>query len=184
VPRIRERHDEAFPELALQSLLPRILDREQYAVGIGGASSRTKFPSAGYPPTERPRFAPLGAMTPRDELLGPLAGTPPCSTAHSLFDTPHGLYVRVLLRPAAFQKFRPLPDRFVAARCARSQCWATQRRPSLLPTIAFALRIAVEETHMSKGMDTKKDTKKKATKTLMEKRAAKKQKKASRPFQL
>ena len=37
---------------------------------------------------------------------------------------------------------------------------------------------------MSKGMDRKKDTKKKPAKSLMEKRAAKKQKKASRPFQL
>jgi hypothetical protein len=41
-----------------------------------------------------------------------------------------------------------------------------------------------EKTHMSKGMDRKKDTKKKPAKTLMEKRAAKKQKKASKPFQL
>jgi hypothetical protein len=37
---------------------------------------------------------------------------------------------------------------------------------------------------MSKGMDRKKDAKKKPAKTLMEKRAAKKQKKASKPFQL
>ena len=37
---------------------------------------------------------------------------------------------------------------------------------------------------MSKGMDRKKDMKKKPAKTLMEKRAAKKQKKASRSFQL
>jgi len=37
---------------------------------------------------------------------------------------------------------------------------------------------------MSKGMDRKKDTKKKPAKTLMEKRAAKKQKKESRPFSI
>jgi hypothetical protein len=37
---------------------------------------------------------------------------------------------------------------------------------------------------MSKGMDRKKDSKKKPAKTLMEKRAAKKQKKAIRPFQV
>jgi hypothetical protein len=35
---------------------------------------------------------------------------------------------------------------------------------------------------MSKGMDRKKNTKKKPAKTLMEKRAAKKQKKVSKPF--
>jgi len=37
---------------------------------------------------------------------------------------------------------------------------------------------------VSKAMDRKKDTKKKPAKTLMEKREAKKQKKASKPFQL
>lgn len=37
---------------------------------------------------------------------------------------------------------------------------------------------------MSKGMDRKKDAKKKPAKTLMEKRAAKKLKEAIRPFQL
>ncbi len=37
---------------------------------------------------------------------------------------------------------------------------------------------------MSKGMDRKKDSKKKPAKTLLEKRAAKKQKKAIKPFQL
>ena len=37
---------------------------------------------------------------------------------------------------------------------------------------------------MSRGMGRQKDTKKKPAKTLMEKRAAKKQKKASKPFQL
>jgi len=37
---------------------------------------------------------------------------------------------------------------------------------------------------MSKGLDKKKDTKKKPAKTLMEKRAAKKQRKASKPFQV
>jgi hypothetical protein len=35
---------------------------------------------------------------------------------------------------------------------------------------------------MSKGMDRKKDTKKKPAKTLLEKRAAKKQKKAGKRF--
>jgi len=44
--------------------------------------------------------------------------------------------------------------------------------------------LEIQETYMSKGMDRKKDTKKKPAKTLMEKRAAKKQKKASKPFQL
>jgi hypothetical protein len=44
--------------------------------------------------------------------------------------------------------------------------------------------ITVQETYMSKGMDNKKDTKKKPAKTLMEKRAAKKEKKTSKPFQL
>lgn len=44
--------------------------------------------------------------------------------------------------------------------------------------------LAVQETYMSKGMDRKRDMKKKPAKTLMEKRAAKKQKKASKPFQL
>ncbi len=37
---------------------------------------------------------------------------------------------------------------------------------------------------MSKGMDRKKDSKKQPAKTLMEKRAAKKQKKANKPFHL
>ena len=37
---------------------------------------------------------------------------------------------------------------------------------------------------MSKGMDRKKDTKKKPAKTLLEKRAAKKEKKASKPFRV
>jgi hypothetical protein len=37
---------------------------------------------------------------------------------------------------------------------------------------------------MSKGIDRKKDTKKKPAKTLMEKRAARRQKKASKPFEL
>lgn len=37
---------------------------------------------------------------------------------------------------------------------------------------------------MSKGMDRKKDAKKKPAKTLMEKRAAKKLKKAIGPFQM
>ena len=37
---------------------------------------------------------------------------------------------------------------------------------------------------MSKGMDRKKDTKKKPAKTLMEKRAAKKQKKEIKPFSI
>jgi len=37
---------------------------------------------------------------------------------------------------------------------------------------------------MSKEMDRKKDAKKKPAKTLMEKRAAKKLKKAIRPFQM
>lgn len=45
-------------------------------------------------------------------------------------------------------------------------------------------RLAVQETDMSKGMDRKRDAKKKPAKTLMEKRAAKKQKKANKPFQL
>ena len=38
------------------------------------------------------------------------------------------------------------------------------------------------EIHMSKGMDQKKNTKKKAAKTFDEKRAAKKAKKAERGF--
>jgi hypothetical protein len=44
--------------------------------------------------------------------------------------------------------------------------------------------LEIQETYMSKGMDRKKDTKKKPAKTLMEKRAAKKQKKESRPFSI
>ena len=35
---------------------------------------------------------------------------------------------------------------------------------------------------MSKGMDRKKDNKKKPAKTLLEKRAAKREKRASKPF--
>jgi hypothetical protein len=35
---------------------------------------------------------------------------------------------------------------------------------------------------MSKGMDRKKDSKKKPAKTLLEKRAAKREKRASKPF--
>jgi len=46
------------------------------------------------------------------------------------------------------------------------------------------LRLAVQGTYMGKGMDRKKDEKKKPAKTLLEKRAAKKQKKANKPFQL
>jgi hypothetical protein len=37
---------------------------------------------------------------------------------------------------------------------------------------------------MSKGMDRKKDGKKKPAKTLLEKRAAKREKKASKPFRV
>jgi hypothetical protein len=37
---------------------------------------------------------------------------------------------------------------------------------------------------MSKGMDSKKDTKKKPAKTLLEKRAAKKEKKAGKVFRV
>ena len=37
---------------------------------------------------------------------------------------------------------------------------------------------------MSKGMDRKKDGKKKPAKTLLEKRAAKREKRASRPFRV
>jgi hypothetical protein len=37
---------------------------------------------------------------------------------------------------------------------------------------------------MSKGMDRKKDNKKKPAKTLMEKRAAKREKRASKPFRV
>jgi hypothetical protein len=37
---------------------------------------------------------------------------------------------------------------------------------------------------MSKGMDRKKDGKKKPAKTLMEKRAAKREKRASKPFRV
>lgn len=37
---------------------------------------------------------------------------------------------------------------------------------------------------MSKGMDRKKDSKKKPAKTLLEKRAAKREKKASKPFKV
>jgi hypothetical protein len=37
---------------------------------------------------------------------------------------------------------------------------------------------------MSKGMDRKKDSKKKPAKTLLEKRAAKREKKASKPFRV
>ena len=37
---------------------------------------------------------------------------------------------------------------------------------------------------MSKGMDRKKDGKKKPAKTLLEKRAAKKQKRESKPFRV
>ena len=37
---------------------------------------------------------------------------------------------------------------------------------------------------MSKGMDRKKDSKKKPAKTLLEKRAAKKEKRASKPFRV
>ena len=37
---------------------------------------------------------------------------------------------------------------------------------------------------MSKGMDRKKDNKKKPAKTLLEKRAAKREKKASKPFRV
>jgi len=37
---------------------------------------------------------------------------------------------------------------------------------------------------MSKGMDRKKDSKKKPTKTLLEKRAAKREKRASKPFRV
>ena len=39
-------------------------------------------------------------------------------------------------------------------------------------------------TKMSKARDTTKDTKKKPAKSLMEKRAAKREKKASRPFRI
>lgn len=42
--------------------------------------------------------------------------------------------------------------------------------------------LEIQETYMSKGMDRKKDTKKKPAKTLMEKRVAKKQKKDNKPF--
>jgi len=44
--------------------------------------------------------------------------------------------------------------------------------------------LEIQETYMSKGMDRKKDTKKKPAKTLMEKRAAKKQKKEIKPFSI
>ncbi len=37
---------------------------------------------------------------------------------------------------------------------------------------------------MSKGMDSKKDSKKKPAKTLLEKRAAKREKRASKPFRV
>jgi hypothetical protein len=37
---------------------------------------------------------------------------------------------------------------------------------------------------MSKGMDRKKDNKKKPAKTLLEKRAAKREKKANKPFRV
>ena len=37
---------------------------------------------------------------------------------------------------------------------------------------------------MSKGMDRKKDSKKKPAKTLLEKRAAKKEKRAGKPFRV
>lgn len=37
---------------------------------------------------------------------------------------------------------------------------------------------------MSKGLDRKKDSKKKPAKTLLEKRAAKKEKRASKPFRV
>lgn len=37
---------------------------------------------------------------------------------------------------------------------------------------------------MSKGMDRKKDSKKKPAKTLLEKRAAKREKRASKPFRV
>ena len=37
---------------------------------------------------------------------------------------------------------------------------------------------------MSKGMDRKKDNKKKPAKTLLEKRAAKREKRASKPFRV
>jgi len=40
----------------------------------------------------------------------------------------------------------------------------------------------IEESNMSKAKDTKKDAKKKPAKSLMEKRAAKREKKASRLF--
>jgi hypothetical protein len=40
------------------------------------------------------------------------------------------------------------------------------------------------EIHMSKGMERKKDSKKKPAKSLMEKRAAKKQKKVGKPYSL
>jgi len=37
---------------------------------------------------------------------------------------------------------------------------------------------------MSKGMDRKKDSKKKAAKTLLEKRAAKRERRANKPFRV
>jgi hypothetical protein len=41
-----------------------------------------------------------------------------------------------------------------------------------------------EEPNMSKGMDRKKDTKKKPAKTLQEKRAAKKEKRENKGFRI
>ena len=46
------------------------------------------------------------------------------------------------------------------------------------------LKPASEESPMSKSKDTRKDTKKKPAKSLMEKRAARKEKKASKVFRI
>jgi hypothetical protein len=57
------------------------------------------------------------------------------------------------------------------------------------PTPAFCAIVyrsfpPIEETEMSKGMDRKKDAKKKPAKSLEEKRAAKREKKANKGFRI
>jgi len=56
-------------------------------------------------------------------------------------------------------------------------CGNDSRRAEETPRLVATTIVHVEEPHMSKGMDSKKNEKKKPAKTLKEKRAAKQEKK-------
>jgi ORF6N domain len=95
---------------------------------------------------------------------------------------------RVLLQAVRRNSERFPPDfmfELSAAEWTQAPCRALIEQATMLTLVHNGnCSVQSEEPAMSKAMDTRKDAKKKPAKSLMEKRAAKREKKASRGFRV